>query len=99
MRLPEALRSQGGDYQKLLFHREENYLKFCRQGDHGEGLPHGQALLPVDEQRVRLDLQVVLQAGLSLQQPLEIIVVLLLLFLYRAFRMNYTSYYCFRRIP
>ena len=46
-------------------------LKFGGKGDDGEALPGGEALLAVDEQRVGLDLQIVLQAGLVHQQILR----------------------------
>jgi hypothetical protein len=46
-------------------------LKFGGEGDNWEALPGGEALLAVDEQRVRLDLQVVFQAGLVHQQILS----------------------------
>ncbi len=46
-------------------------LKFGGEGDNWEALPGGEALLAVDEQRIRLDLQVVFQAGLVHQQILS----------------------------
>ena len=46
-------------------------LKLCGEGDDREGLPHGETLLSVDEQRVGLDLEVVLQPCLLLQQALR----------------------------
>jgi hypothetical protein len=47
------------------------YLKLGSKGDNGEGLSHGETLLPVDEERVGLDLEVVLQPRLRLQQVLH----------------------------
>ena len=44
--------------------------QFGGKGDDGEALPGGEALLPVDEERVGLDLEVVLQAALVHQQVL-----------------------------
>merc|ERR1719341_1103205 len=38
---------------------------------HGEGFPHRQALLAVDEQGVVLDAQVLLQSGLGAEQRLQ----------------------------
>ena len=38
--------------------------QFRRERDDGEALPRGQTLFPVDEERVGLDLEVVLQTAL-----------------------------------
>ena len=44
--------------------------QFRRERDDGEALPRGQTLFPVDEERVGLDLEVVLQTALVHQQVL-----------------------------
>jgi len=45
-------------------------LELGSEGDHREGLPHAETFLSIDEQRVRLDLDVVFQSGLVSQQVL-----------------------------
>ena len=62
-----------GKFLIMSFENKHNIsnLKLCGEGDDREGLPHGETLLSVDEQRVGLDLEVVLQPCLLLQQALR----------------------------